>query len=182
VEGIQMKSLETKIIAVAAMSLDGKIAKHSGQFTDWTSPEDKEILHKHEDESDVIILGNNTYKTAQVPLSKRNCIVLTRSVATVERRSDNLLLYNPQGMPIEKVLGGYKTAVLLGGTEVYTYFLERDLIHEIYLTIEPVIMGSGLSFFDYDGELNKKFIGASIPQLLNEKGSVLLHYKYRRSS
>src|SRR3989338_2902841 len=70
-------------IAIAATTLDGKIALERDHFSDWTSPEDKAFMRKLLDEADVIVVGNNTYKTAEKPLSRRNCIVLTSSIAAV---------------------------------------------------------------------------------------------------
>jgi dihydrofolate reductase len=172
-----MKESRPVIIAIAAMTMDGRIARHSGEFTGWTSSEDKDILHEHLDRSDVIVVGNNTYKTAEGPLSKRNCIVFTRSVPAVLRRSEKLLLYNPEGASLSVVLGEYCTVALLGGTQVYTWFLERDLIDEMYLTIEPVVFGNGLNIFDRkNDEMDVKFSLASVRQL-NTNGSVLLHYR-----
>src|ERR1035437_1290773 len=66
-------------IAIAAITLDGKIAKGPNHMSDWTSKEDKVFMRALLDKCDVIIVGNNTYKTAIAPLSKRNCIVLTHS-------------------------------------------------------------------------------------------------------
>jgi dihydrofolate reductase len=135
----------TTVIAIAAVTIDGKIARGPREFTDWTSPEDKELLHSLLDRSDVVVVGNNTYKSAKGPLSRRNCIVFTRSVATMKRIDDNLLLCNPEGAALRTVLGAYGAVAVLGGTQTYTYFVENDLLNELYLTIEPLMFGKGLS-------------------------------------
>src|SRR3990167_7073968 len=125
-----------RCIAIAAVTIVGKIALDAGHFSDWTSPEDKDFLHEMLDKSDVIVVGNNTYKTAVEPLSKRNCIVFTASVATTERKSDKLLLWNPATVGHSNVLQNVRTIAVLGGTQTYTYFLENDLLDELYITIE----------------------------------------------
>ncbi len=165
----------TRCVAIAASTIDGKIALGADHFSDWTSPEDKDFLHEMLDQSDVVVVGNNTYKTAIEPLSKRNCIVLTSSVATSERKSDKLLLWNPVTTTFEAVAGNYKTAALLGGTQAYTYFLENDLLDELYLTIEPLVFGRGLPLFETKENKLTQFKLASTKQL-NDKGSLLLHY------
>jgi dihydrofolate reductase len=170
-----MKSLKT-IIAIAAVTIDGKIARHADHLTDWTSPEDKIFLRAFLDKSDVVVVGHNTYKTAEGPLSKRNCIVLTRTVQNIERQSDRLLFWNPEGTPIETVLEPYRIIALLGGAQAYTYFLEHDLIDELYLTIEPLAFGRGLNLFESGVDIETKFQLVSIERL-NEKGAVLLYYK-----
>ena len=83
-----------KYILLAASTLDGKIAKHDKHFTDWTSPEDKQHLHKIMDTCDIIIVGNNTYKTAIKPLSKRNCLVLSKSIKKLKQTNNNLVYIN----------------------------------------------------------------------------------------
>jgi dihydrofolate reductase len=171
-----MSSEGTRIIAIAAITIDGKIARHSGEFTDWTSPEDKDILHELLDKSDAIVVGNNTFKTAEAPLSKRNCIVFTRSVETTERPRENLLYYNPNGASLASVLSEYRTVALLGGTQIYTYFLQRDLVDELYITIEPLVFGGGIGLFDRAENVAVKFELLSTERL-NQYGSVLLHYR-----
>ena len=85
---------------ITAVTLDGKIAKNKNHFTDWTSKEDKDFLHSIFDKSDVIIVGNNTYKTSIKPLSKRNCIVFTKSVKIIKQASTNCLYINPNNIDI----------------------------------------------------------------------------------
>ncbi len=164
-----------RCIAIAATTLDGKIAFNAEHFSDWTSKEDKDFLHEMLDKSDVIAVGNNTYKTAIEPLSKRNCIVLTSSVAISERKSGRLFLVNPQTADIRKILATYEHVAVLGGTQTYTYFLENDLLDELYLTIEPIAFGRGLNLFESSKDIDAHFRLESTKQL-NEKGSVLLHY------
>ncbi|MGD0908750.1 MAG: dihydrofolate reductase family protein [Candidatus Acidiferrales bacterium] len=163
------------IVAIAAMTIDGKIARHSRELTDWTSPEDKELLTGLLDKSDVIVIGNSTYKTAEGPLSKRDCIVLTRSVSTTERRGEKLLFCNPDKVALPDLLRPFGTVALLGGTQTYTYFLQRDLMDELYLTIEPVIFGSGLNLFEGTIGSTVRLRLKSVEKL-NDNGAIVLHY------
>src|SRR3989338_7004136 len=162
-------------IAIAAVTIDGKIALYTRHFSDWTSKEDKDFLHEMLAAVDVIVVGNNTYKTAIEPLSKRNCVVLTTSVETVERKSENLIYANPVSSDYFSILQNYKIVAVLGGTKTYTWFLENDLLDELYLTIEPIIFGRGLPLFESSKDINAQFKLESTKQL-NEKGSLLLHY------
>jgi dihydrofolate reductase len=168
--------MKSKIIAIVAATIDGKIATSSAHFSNWTSPEDKTFMHNLLDKSDIIVIGNNTYKTAVQPLSKRNCMVFTRSVKTMEQKSDELLLCNPELIDVPAVLQRYPNVAVLGGTQTYTYFLENNLLNEIYLTIEPLIFGKGLAIFESlkTNYSTWKLIGI---KALNNKGTILLHYK-----
>lgn len=169
--------MSLKYILLAASTLDGKIAKHDHHFTDWTSPEDKKHLHKILDKCDVIIVGSKTYKTARTPLSKRNCIVFTRSVKTGRHVNDNLLYINPQNVNLKKYLieKKYKKVCILGGTSIYSWALKNNMIDEIFLTIEPIIFGQGLNLFDIN--IKKRQFKLASSKKLNKAGSILLHYK-----
>ena len=168
------------IIAAAAVTIDGKIARHAGHFTDWTSPEDKTFLHDLLDKSDIIVVGNNTYKIAQKQLAERSCVVFTHSVRTTARQHDNLLFCNPGRVDMRTILDPYKTVAVLGGTQTYTYFLENDLLDEIYLTIEPLVFGRGLNIFESTAAKEEKPRLLAVKKL-NKEGSILLHYGIRRA-
>ncbi|MBX9765041.1 dihydrofolate reductase family protein [Patescibacteria group bacterium] len=161
-------------LAIAAVSLDGKIAAHEKHFSSWTSKEDKKFMRALLDTCDVIIVGNSTYKTAKKPLSKRNCIVLTRSVRTTKRVSENLLYLNTKSTNLKKTIerGGYKKIAVLGGAQTYTYCLEHGMLDELYLTIEPVIFGTGISLFNGKFKLRKTKIVST--KKLNRSGTVLI--------
>ncbi|PIR92327.1 hypothetical protein COU01_02305 [Candidatus Falkowbacteria bacterium CG10_big_fil_rev_8_21_14_0_10_44_15] len=171
------KKIKPRYYLIAALSLDGKIAKHARHFTGWTSPADKDFLHARLDASDCVIVGNNTYKTARQPLSKRNCLVFTKSVGAVKQASERCLYVNPAKIDIAKLIkqAGYRQVAILGGTQIFSWFLEKNLLDELYLTIEPVVFGSGLPLFNINLAAVKKFKLASVRRL-NSMGTVLLHY------
>ena len=163
-----------KISLIAAVSIDGRIAGYSGHTSDWTSKEDKDILHAMLDKSDCVVVGRKTYEIAREPLSKRTCIVFTRS----GNKSDTGVVYfDPAKQDFFAFVKGkgYTSIAVLGGTEVYTYFLENNLCTDLYLTIEPVVFGMGLPFFKTE-KFDMKNFHLQSSQLLNSQGSILLHY------
>ena len=174
-----MKTIKPRVRAIAAVTIDGKIAKDEKHLSDWTSPEDKDFLHEKLDESDVVIVGNNTYQTALEPLSKRNCMVVTRRVKTTKKISENCRLVNLENVDIIDLINknNYKIIDVLGGTQIYSWFLKNNLINDFYLTIEPVVFGSGRPLFEagLTAELRCRFVSI---RKLNKKGSLLLHYKF----
>ncbi len=175
-----MNNQPPRIIAFAVQTRDGYVARYPGHSTlEWRSNADAEFFTAYLnslDETGVIVVGNNTYKAVQSRLSKRNCIVFTRSVTSADRRNKKLLYYNPEGTSLATVLNGYRTVVLLGGTETYTFFWERDLIDEMYLTIEPVDFGGGLPLFNTPEPMSAKMLLKS-SESLNEQGTALRHYQ-----
>lgn len=168
---------KARYLGIAAVSLDGKIGAHEKHFSGWTSKEDKKFMRALLDTCDVIIVGNNTYKTAITPLSKRNCIVLTRSVKATKRASGNLLYLNTKSVNLKKTVtkAGYKKVAVLGGAQTYSYCLEHRMLDDLYLTIEPVIFGSGIPLFAGKYKLRRTKI--ALVRKLNKTGTVLIHAK-----
>lgn len=60
-----------KVILLMAITLDGKIAKHTNQLAAWTSRADKKIFVSETKKAGVIIMGRTTYDTIGRPLPGR---------------------------------------------------------------------------------------------------------------
>jgi dihydrofolate reductase len=161
---------------VAVLSLDGRIARDSKHFTGWSSREDKEFLHSFLDNSDVVVVGRNTWVAARHRLSKRNCVVFTSKVDGVVVKGENLVFFNPRKSDFFDFVSksGFVKVAVLGGSMVFSYFLDNGLVDNIYLTVEPLVFGSGLCLFDSKFEI-RKFNLVSFKRL-NSNGSLLLHY------
>ncbi|PIR82483.1 hypothetical protein COU20_02150 [Candidatus Kaiserbacteria bacterium CG10_big_fil_rev_8_21_14_0_10_59_10] len=169
----------TRYIAIAAVTLDGRIAAHERHLTDWTSREDKRLLREVLDSADVVLVGRKTYELARTRLERRgrNCIVLTRSAAGVRRVHERLAFLNPKKENVRAFIRrhGYRRVVILGGTETYTYCRDAGMLDELYLTIEPVLFGKGLPLL-----AGKLFVqkGRNVEvKKLNKKGSTLVHVR-----
>lgn len=171
------KKSTLRFIVIAAVTIDGKIAFNSKHFTNWTSKEDKNFLHKILDTCDVVVVGHKTYEVAVKPLSERNCIVLTSKVRGSKQVKPNCLYCNPEKIDLKGLIAkfGYKKIAILGGSQTYTYCLENKLLNEIFLTIEPIVFGQGLNLFQSKKSLMVKFTLGSVKKL-NTQGSLLLHY------
>jgi len=169
-----------RYIAIAAITADGKIARNKEHMSDWTSKEDKDFMRAKLKECDAIIVGNNTYKTAIKPLSKRNCVVFTRSVQEPKQENENCCYINPEITDAKAYAEekGYKTIAILGGAATYNYCLAHDMTDELYLTIEPIIFGEGIDIFTTGDEDVHLTLQSS--KQLNKKGAVLLHYTVDR--
>jgi dihydrofolate reductase len=163
-----------KISLIAAVSVDGRIAAYPGHKSDWTSKEDKEFLHHMLDENDCVVVGRTTYELAREPLSKRNCVVFSRS--KIDERT-GLVFMDPQKRKFEAYARDkqYHSIAVLGGTGVYTYFLTARLLTDLYITIEPVVFGRGLPLFEAEKFDMKRFRLVST-RMLNQEGSIVVHY------
>jgi dihydrofolate reductase len=173
------KGDKMKIILMAAVTLDGKIARNEAHFVDWSSREDKKLFYSTSKRAGVIIVGNNTYKTFPSPLPGRLHVVLT---STTEDKQDTPGLVEYNNAPPEQIVAGleargYTEAVLTGGAQINALFLRSGLVDEIWLTVEPLIFGIGIDLFrGAQFDLHATLIHV---EQINEGGTVHLRYALR---
>jgi dihydrofolate reductase len=162
-----------KIIMMMAMTMDGKIARTSNHFPDWTSREDKKYFSKMSKEAGVVMMGEKTFKTFPSPLPNRLNVVFTleKNPPTIE--GVKWVTGEPEKVVEELEKIGHKSAILGGGAYLNGLFLKKRLIDEIIVTVEPKIFGDGLSLFSGDFDVNLKFLGM---EKLNDD-SIVLRYK-----
>lgn len=137
-----------EVILLMASTVDGKIARHSGQLVDWTGKADKKYFVELTKKSGAMIMGSKTYDTIGKPLPERLNVVMTRDKSR-QSDQDNLIFTD---LPPAKILEdlerkGYTSAALIGGAMVNTLFARDNLITQVHLTIVPRLFGSGLSIF-----------------------------------
>ncbi len=155
---------------IAALTADGFIAKHSKHLADWTSKEDKQFFHERTKRAGVVVMGSNTYETIGRPLPGRLNIVYSRD-KTYEGVE---ITQKPAAQLLKELEGrGYKEVAVCGGCAIYTMFMEAGAVDKLYLTIEPILFGSGLTLFNKD--LGKKLKLESIKNL--NPNVVLLEYQ-----
>lgn len=162
-----------KVIMMMAITADGKIAKNSAQFADWTSREDKKLFAKISKECGAVLMGENTFKTFPAPLKERLNVVFTENENNPEIDGVKFVSGEPKKVLEELESLGYEKVLLGGGAFLNSLFLEKNLINEIMLTLEPKIFGAGLSLFNRDLDADLKLLNV---EKINEN-SVLLHYE-----
>ncbi len=171
------------IILLAVSSINGKITSggNSNIYT-WTSKEDQEIYFSHINDAELICMGSKTYDAAKhlmVHRSGRVRVIFTRDKSRYEKeRIPGILEFtseSPKKIITKYKKKGVRQALVVGGGEINSLFLEQKLISEIHLTIEPVIFGKGKLFIEevevYD---SLKLMGV---KTLNSNGTVQLIYK-----
>lgn len=165
-----------KISIYIASSANGKISNQRN-VPDWLSPEYGQgfvsICQKYK----AVIMGRTTYNILApdyLPLQDGTTVVLTTDK---QARSDNPTVVFTQNSAAEiadmLAKKGHTDAVIIGGTQTISEFINAGLVSDIYFVMEPVLFGSGLPLLkDADLELKLSLLDVS---KLNEH-TVQLHY------
>lgn len=137
-----------EVCIVVAISADGKIAEKEGQSSrEWASDADRDFFVQKTGEAGVVVMGRKTYETIGAPLPNRLNIVMTRRAADYESIEGTLeyTKASPESILTDLEIRGFKTVAVAGGSQVYSAFLKAGLITDLYLTIEPVLFGEGIT-------------------------------------
>ena len=163
-----------KLTLVMAVTADGKIARDSTEFVDWTGKADKQYFVKVTKAAGVMIMGSKTFDTIGNVLPDRKNVVITTDKSRVSNHKD--LVYTDQS-PVEILQGlkdeGYTSATLIGGSIINTLFMEQGLVDEVHLTVVPRLFGRGLSLFKRDLDVKMELLDVSTL----EKDCLLLKYR-----
>lgn len=165
-----------EVILLVASTVDGKIAKDSSQFVNWTGKADKKYFVEQTRKAGVMIMGSKTYDTIGKPLPGRLNVVMTRDKSR-QSDQDNLIFtdLSPAGILEDLELRGYTSAALVGGATINALFARDNLITQVHLTLVPRLFGSGLSIFAPPLDLDLGLIFESSQDIGD--GHVLLIYR-----
>ncbi len=155
---------------IAAMTADGFIAKDANHAAFWTSKEDKARFVELTKRAGVVVMGSQTYKTLPRPLADRVNIVYSRDkhFEGTETTQDE-----PRVLLAKLETRGLKEVAICGGSQIYTMFMKAKVVDKLYLTIEPLIFGKGITLFKEDLLADLTLLS----HVKTESGTLLLEYK-----
>lgn len=172
-----------KVILLMVSSIDGKTTKWGNPNVKlWTSTEDQTHFKNLISKAKVIIMGRKTYDVAKNLMehnSKRLRIVLTKSPAKYSKETirNQLEFTSDSAKNILTSLQnkGFSEVLLVGGTEVNSEFLSKNLVTNLWLTIEPKLFGLG----NFLVSAKKLDISLKLEnfQKMNSTGTLLLKYQ-----
>jgi dihydrofolate reductase len=169
-----------KVVLFIAMSLDGYIATPDGDLSFLSTVEEEGQDYGYTDfikTVDAVIVGRKTYDKVlamgyDFPHHDKDAYVITRttrpSIGTVKFYTGDLkeLVINLKQKPGKNIF-------VDGGAEVINELLHYNLIDEFYISIIPVLLGSGIALFKGDRPENSLKL-MDVKHF--EKGLVQLHY------
>ena len=140
-----------KTFIIAAMTADGFIARDAHHLASWTSKEDKKFFVERTKQAGVMIMGANTYETIGKPMPGRLTVVYSRS-----KQYEGVEVTSKPPAELLKDLEsrGYTEVAICGGASIYTMFMKANVVDTLYLTVEPLLFGSGVSIFTESLETN----------------------------
>lgn len=162
-----------KVTLLMAMTLDGKIAKDSDHFPDWTGKADKKFFMERTKEAGCLIMGSKTFDTIGRPLPGRKNVIMTRKERDSEWENLVFTADSPQEILANLKSEGYEEAILGGGAQINTLWAEGGLIDEVVLTISPLFFGQGMGLFSEEVELNLELVELTTL----DDDLVCVHYK-----
>lgn len=163
-----------KVTLIAAVSADGFIAQVSQQSSlAWVSGEDRQFFTAKTKEIGTVIMGRATYETLEQPLTERRNIVMT-SDPELQAVSSSVQFTAESPVDLIRRLGNEGTAhvAVIGGAQIYSAFLNEGLVNELYLTVEPVLFGSGIKLAETNSQIDLELLET---ERLGSQ-AVLLHY------
>lgn len=141
-----------KIIGIVATSLDGYITKHDSEGVTFSSEADQKYFKEVLKTFDCSVMGASTFEASKNMILKSLRLERLRVVWT--RTPEKYAQYQQEGKlefcasDLKTILEdlqarGKKRCAILGGPSVYTACLEQNLMDELWLTLEPLVFGSG---------------------------------------
>jgi len=131
-------------------SLDGYLARPDGGL-DWLEPFEGEE-HGYQaffDGVDALVIGRGTYQTVlsfpEWPYGRKRVIVCTRSDFTPSH-GEELSREAPRALADRLDREGVRRVYLDGGALIRS-FLREGLVHELTISLVPIVLGSGIPLF-----------------------------------
>lgn len=157
------------IVGIVVMSLDGCLTHHDRPGTGFGSAADRAFFRAALPTFDSSIAGRLTYQAGRESIlrareSSRLQMVLTSAPERFEADSmaEHLEFRNADTSAVVAELRhrGRSRCALLGGARLYTEACARDLLDELWVTIEPVAFGEGTRMFEGRTDFRFEVVGA----------------------
>jgi dihydrofolate reductase len=170
--------IDMKVVLYMAITINGLIAKENDDVS-FVSAAEWKNFNRMIRKAGNIIIGRRTYdlmrKSSELPKYKNTkIVVVTHKPKKVSGK--NIVFTDDSPNEIIKMLrnDGFKIALVAGGGKLNSSFMKAGVVDELYLDLEPTILGKGIKLFA-DANFEKKLKLVSVKHF--SKNEVQLHYK-----
>ena len=169
-----------KLIYYVAASLDGFIAREDGSFSDFVM-DDEIVAHfmASLEQFGAVLMGRKTYeiglaegKTNPYPMLESH--VVSRSLKAESYPAVNTIASDIEDAVVNIKATAKKPVWLCGGGELAGKLNEIGLIDEVWIKLNPIVLGKGIPLFG--GRGIPGFLTLTDQQVL-KSGVVVLKYK-----
>ncbi|KHF39238.1 dihydrofolate reductase family protein [Halalkalibacter okhensis] len=178
-------SEDRKVVLFIATSLDGYIATEEEKL-DWLFEVDGEGDNGISDfyqTVDTVLMGrrtydwiNNTINMNEYPYKDKKSFIFTRSTTYEEKEHIQFINQDAHVFVRNLKRKQGKNIWLLGGGQLVTSFIEKDLVDEVIITVAPKLIGTGIPLF-----IKGKYkMNLSLEGVQTFNQFVELHYKVKK--
>ncbi|MCD8484233.1 dihydrofolate reductase [Candidatus Woesebacteria bacterium] len=128
------------------------------------APKTKKFYVSHLKQSDAIIIGRQTFNTFHRYPKNSHWYIYTSQPEKFAAPTTPTVQFEATNVPPAELLEqlkakGYSSVALCGGSSIYSLFLQAGLVDKLYLTVEPLVFGTGIPLFSEDlGKLPLKLV------------------------
>lgn len=145
-----------KIILSVAVSLDGFIEGPGGEY-DWCPPPSKKEMNEFMNHIEVIFMGRKSYEMAGEFMTPEKLTYVFSNKLKQVRGKNVKLISGDVLKEVEKIKNQKgKDVWLWGGASLTSWFINRNLVDEMWLGLVPMVLGKGKPLFE-NIEDRKKF-------------------------
>ena len=169
-----------KTIVIFVTTLDGKITKWGDPHVfRWSSAEDQAYFKKIWNESPLTVMGSTTFDFDPVkPSPSTRLVIMTSHPKTyADKTVPGQLEFSdetPSQIHERFQSAGHAQMLVVGGPHLATSFFAKNLVDELWLTLEPKIFGTGGNFAtEIDLDINLQLLSV---EKVNERGTMITKY------
>ncbi len=169
-----------KTILIFVSTLDGKVTKWGETHVRlWSSPQDQDYYQRTWDESQLIVMGSNSFNAENFkPSPNHQIIVMTSHPDKYKSLEAPGQVEFTNETPLELTsrfkIKGRPQMLIIGGSHIATSFLKEQLVDELWLTLEPKIFGLGDNFATGAKlDINLRLIHS---EKVNDQGTLITKY------
>ena len=140
-----------KVILNLAVTLDGYIEGPKGEY-DWCLTDDDYGMSAFHERIDTILMGSTSFKMLigfGAPYPQYNLVVASATLDTHNFPNVTVVRNDIAGYVRKMIHEPGKDIWLWGGAKLFHSLFEQKLVHELMLSVHPVMLGGGTYLYPH---------------------------------